>query len=345
MKERKGKEENGMKKILILTILLSVLCIGCTNANSNQDETFDEVLRHLTEANTIKYTAVFSEACHYEDMTESFAEALAESQGDERIYSQSIVNGEVRRAPFSMSTLSISNSKQNLQSGTNFGKMCLGYSDQPFYREIYQAPIKDSEYDIDALNTITLTPDFEEYISSRIEQYRETPDLGLHQEGDDMYWAMQYDVMQLETDPFKLLLYLVQQNADSFKSDHTNAGIITYTGQIDPDTLAGYYMNAGSDAFEGLFFGYEGEMTREALMNEIIRNDYLAMLLPLNALFFSDQHMPVTISKNSADNTYGITVFMTEIQNALYESMYADSEFSYVVDEHIVEYTNMVLGE
>jgi len=274
-----------------------------------------------------------NETSHYGEVADYLSEYANES-----FRKHTVANAIIKRSPLSVSGISIIFD----QNGTFFGKTSTGHSDKPIYREIYRTPIDDKDYTIDASNKISLTPEFEESVGHNIERFREISEYSFYLEGDFAYWPHQYDrLIELGDDPFNILFYLIEKNSDSFRLEKTKTEDIVYKGMINPDTLVDYYKNDGSGAFEGLFYGYAGEMTREALTNEMMIKDYSAMIEPLNALLFTEEHSPITILKNPADNTYAITIVMTAAKNALYEKMYYTSGFSIIVDESTVEYKNI----
>ncbi len=87
-------------------------------------------------------------------------------------------------------------------------------------------------------------------------------------------------------------------------------------------------------------------MTRDALKNETIKNNYNTLVEPLNALLFTNKPTLVTFTVNTKENTYDIIIDITNARNELYKAMYADTQdYSSNVEKSIMEYKNITIKE
>lgn len=221
--------------------------------------------------------------------------------------------------------------KETLPNSTVFVKTIEEFSGDTFEPSRFITyDIEASDFSIDDQGKITLNEEFENAIKMEKESLK----------------GMPLSIKQLN-DPFLLIVFLMEQNLDSFQVDKNskNGFEIIYKGQIKPDTLVDYYIHDGNEIFKEVLYGnYGGDMTRDALKNETIKNNYNSLVEPLNALLFTDEPALVTFSINAKENTYDIIIDITNARNELYKEMHADTQ-AVNVEKRVIEYKNITIKE
>ncbi|WP_027400331.1 hypothetical protein [Anaerovorax odorimutans] len=309
-----------MKKIKILVIFICIsicfsLLIGCSDIPEKQEisaeeETLKDFIKQFKDADSIKYNVINREI--FEN----------ESIGDKT----SFANFNLKRNPYYRSYISIT---QN-QDLTIFVKSNEKFSEKGFELSKFTSNIDSSNYKIDSLANIILKKEFENSINLDTKLI------------ENMHLSTKQ-----ANDPFQMLIYLIEQNLDTFKLSNTdqNNATINYSGYIKSDTIVDYYINEGNKVFKEIFYNnYQGEMTREALEKETINTNFSSLAEPLNVLLFTSEEIPITIIKNINKNTYEIDINTTNAQKSLNEKMYADiKNFSIKIQEGKIEFTNIIL--
>ncbi|MCG8484585.1 MAG: hypothetical protein MJA31_14835 [Clostridia bacterium] len=305
-----------MKKAVFIMIFLSAIFSGCTGNNANKDESLNDYLKLFNNANSFQYTAI--DETVYKDTS---------TDGSMNGY----VNATFVRKPYYKSTIAIS--QNTFSNSTTFVKTIEEFSGDTFEpSRFYTFDMKASDFSIDSKGNITLNKEFENSIKMIKESIKGMP-LGIKQMND----------------PFLLIVFLMEQNLDSFQVDKNNKNEfeIIYRGHIKPDTLVDYYIYDGNEIFKELYFvNYRGNMTRDALKNETIKDNYNALLEPLNALLFTNKPALVTFTVNTKENIYDIGIDITNAKNELYKAMNADTQdYSGNVEKSVMEFKNIKIKE
>lgn len=189
-------------------------------------------------------------------------------------------------------------------------------TDETFLDGVYQlsrfySAIENADFTIDEKGDIAISKPFQNAIKPKSQTMR------------DMTKAVTQ-----AGDPFVLLVYLLENSQSPLqeKDENTTEAGQTYCGEIAPETLVSYYQEDGRTVFQEIFFPeYEGSLSREALRDETIRQQYRSLAEPLNAILFSEESIPFVLSKNEEGDVIEITLSLTAAKASLYQSMYQDT--------------------
>ncbi|MEN1760501.1 hypothetical protein [Anoxynatronum sibiricum] len=308
-----------MKKAVFIIILLTGIFSGCAGINANEDKSLNDYLKLFNHANSFQYNLINEEIFNIDTVANGVTNGSINSYA----------NSTFVRKPYFKST--ILTTKETLPNSTVFVKTIEEFSGDTFEPSRFITyDIEASDFSIDDQGNITLNEEFENAIKMEKESLK----------------GMPLSIKQLN-DPFLLIVFLMEQNLDSFQVDKNNKNEfeIVYRGQIKPDTLVDYYIYDGNEIFKEVLYGdYGGNMTRDALKNETIKNNYNTLVEPLNALLFTDKPALVTFTVNTKENTYDIIIDITNARNELYKEMYADTQ-AVNVEKRVMEYKNITIKE
>jgi len=340
-----------VKKIALIICLIAFLA-GCNgNQQTQNQETQNQaayipltsILERFKEANTIEFYSIINESFRH---AESF-EILENNEGGS-FSRTSTGNITFSRTPFSSNSINISNTNVRLE----FTKMSYEYMGESLLMAIYMVEVSESDFTITNTGEIILTREFREAAIEDFEYRKAAPrTLDPPEMGEPLFHSSLFSeepqvkiIMQMN-DHMRKIIFLIERNSHLFES-YSTTNEIFYRGYIAPDTIIDYFTGIGNDVFNYALFPYfEGEMTREALVQPMIDNWSFAISQPLYMLLFTDEPMPVTISKNLRENTFSISIDMTVVQNAFYRAMYTVwHSGARVSDEHVIEYRNIRLN-
>lgn len=299
------------ERIIVLMIAV-VFLNGCMNSIFYREEPIDVFLRPFNASGSIEYVTIKREVSSY---------------GKLNLFSCSNIVFNKN----SVSTISISVSVYKAYNNeTVFLKTINEYSNNVLQISRYSAAIEESSYEIDSKGKITLTQEFEDSIELEAEQINAIP-----------------DAIKKLLNPFEMIAFLIKDGSASFATDNNECDIIKYSGFINPDAMVKYYIDDGNDVFRDIIYvNYQGEIAREALIDEIIDNNYNTLIEPLSVILFANEPVPVTITRDLQDSTYSISIDITSAKNALYMEMYENEKKidndSTGVEESIIEYTNII---
>ena len=315
-------------RMILLAALMVFLLAGCSgdanNGNSNgedkeEDKSIDAYIRDFREAGTITYQIVSNTS--FKDHAQN---------------KLSMANFTFTRAPFTLSSIAVNETgryPQYFKSQETFSGTTL-----TTYKAM--AEIDPTAYTLDEDGIITIKQEPENLMSL------------INQTNEDMPLSTK-DFL----DPFHMLLALIERNLDSFEMDFqsllsSSEPRMVYKGEIQPDTLVDYFTHEGGDIFkEVIFWNYQGEITREALRDDIIKNGF-GMSFGLMPILFSEEPIQVSFSKRTVPASFGksgdiyeIVIDMTPAQQSLFKAMYESQVQTYNVEltEAVVKYTNIRL--
>lgn len=312
------------RKMILLATFMTILLMGCSGEANPGDKGnpgdqgagggMEAFIEDFREANTITYNVVSEDT--FED----------DSQGR----GSSVGNHTFSKEPYIKSSISINETSH----GRTFFKFRDEFNGTSYTFSRFMGEIDPGTYTVDDEGTITLSQEPENLINAG-EQTLENMPLSMKQ------WM----------EPFYLPLYLMEQNADSFRIDlasvtSSTTPILTYKGEFQPDTLVDYFIHDGNAVFkEILFVDYQGEMTLEAIQDAAVKNNFNMLSDGLMALLFSEEPIQVSFSKNMGSGTYELIFDMTPAQRGLLDAMYENEvqDVSFVLTESTVKYTNIRL--